>query len=170
MTKRLLKTKLMTSLLGIALCVAPLNASARGRGYSSFEFGYGDSYERGYPRGHGHGYDFDRHRGYGSGWNRDHSRHHRHRGRTGDALLGLTIGMLAIGALMAAKGGGRGSSNDYARVAPPPPQRGGEGCHIVHRVGPDPQGYQVKFAGTMCYDRSGAPYIVPGSQRIIERY
>ena len=78
------------------------------------------------------------------------------------------IGMFAVGAIAASQDhdSGPAYSDPPQSYAPPAAQ----GCHVVNRIGPDSTGQTVKFAATMCYDRSGTPYITPGSQHVIERY
>ena len=46
---------------------------------------------------------------------------------------------------------------------PPPP---GHPCHKVVRDGPTGDGRMAHWSATQCYDASGRPYIVGGSERI----
>ena len=43
-------------------------------------------------------------------------------------------------------------------------------CHPVTGIGRDRYGRKAKFGGTMCYDRYGNSYIVPGSRHVIHYY
>ena len=43
-------------------------------------------------------------------------------------------------------------------------------CHPVTGTGYDRYGRRAKFGGTMCYDRYGSSYIVPGSRHVIHYY
>ncbi len=43
-------------------------------------------------------------------------------------------------------------------------------CHPVTGIGRDRYGRRAKFGGTMCYDRYGSSYIVPGSRHVIHYY
>jgi hypothetical protein len=179
---------LWTSAVAIGLAVGaagvPTSAFAGGRSASSTSIGvssYGG--HGGYSTSVGYGYSH-RSGNWGRGWGRGYSHsyrgynrhyHHGHHG-TGDALLGFMIGAFAIGAIAASQDHDSGSSYSGSSYYDPPPAQSysyapqaAQGCHVVNRIGPDSSGQTVKFAATMCYDRSGTPYIAPGSQHIIER-
>jgi hypothetical protein len=58
-------------------------------------------------------------------------------------------------------------------VAPRPayyPRRVQAACHPVIGRGTDHFGRAAKFGGTMCYDRFGRGYVVPGSRHVIHYY
>lgn len=168
------KTLLTTAValgIGVGVAGAPPSAFAGSRTYSSTSIGistYGgySGYRTsiGYRRG-----DWDDYRGRGRPHyygHRHYRYHHGHHG-TGDALLGAMIGLLAFGVISSATDHNDPTpSYNYAPPAQPP----GHGCHTVNRIGPDYTGQTVKFAATMCYDPSGTPFIVRGSQHIIDRY
>jgi hypothetical protein len=156
---------------------APPSALAGGHAYTSTTIGvsnysshggygvsarYGWTYVSDHGHGWGRGWDYDRHyRGYYG--NRHYHDHHG----TADALLGFMVGALAVGVIASAHDHNPGPAYSYDAPSGAPQ---GYGCHIVNRIGPDSTGQTVKFAATMCYDRSGTPYIAPGTQHIIERY
>jgi len=158
--------------VGVFLGIAGTPPSAlAGGSHTSTSFGVSAYGGYGSSVGYRHGY-------YGRSWHggrRNYYGHYHHHHGTGDALLGAMIGLLAFGAIASATDHDNGPSYDY--VAPPPPNYGpsgypapGNGCHVVNRIGPDRTGQTAKFAATMCYDGSGTPFIVQGSQHIIERY
>ena len=43
-------------------------------------------------------------------------------------------------------------------------------CHPVHKHIHNDYGHRTKVRGTMCYDRYGKGYVVPGSRHVVKRY
>ena len=185
MNKTLLSSAVVAGVV-LGMAGAPPSAFAGGRSHSSTSIGVSTYGGYGTSVGYRHWdndrrWDNDRH-WYG-GRGRYYGHYHHHDG-TGEALLGAMIGLLAFGAIASATD--HNDSSSYSYAGPPPSYGGpsyggsgygapgygpsGDGCHVVNRIGPDRNGRTVKFAATMCYDGSGTPYILPDSQRIIERY
>jgi hypothetical protein len=52
----------------------------------------------------------------------------------------------------------------------PSDKQTGSACHRVIRDGYDESGRRAEFGGTMCHDRNGQSYIVPGSRHVIRTY
>jgi hypothetical protein len=50
------------------------------------------------------------------------------------------------------------------------PYFAGRGCHQVSKIRHDGYGGRKRIVGTMCYDRYGNSYIVPGSRHVAHRY
>ena len=113
-----------------------------------------------------HDQDYRHHRRY-KRYNYGHQgRHHyRHRGR-GSWVPFAVIGGLATGYLISKSANRLHTSTTFISKAP---YHGGASrpCHIVQKVD-FVDGYEVKSAATMCHDARAYPYIVQGSEHVID--
>ncbi len=103
-------------------------------------YGYGYGYRQG---NHFKGYGGHRRHGYRYGF-------HGH----GGALVGVLLGGVLLGHLL----------SQPAPYVPPAPALGG--CRPTTGTA-YLNGRLAQYGGTMCYDRFGAPYVIPGSEYFI---
>lgn len=161
MMTRLKTFAAFASIAAMLITALPAQAYAGGYGHGyKHGYGYGHGYKYGYRHGYrgkkfGYGY---RH-GYRHGYRRGH---YYHRNRN-DWVPFAVLGGLATALIITSANSNKRSRSTYYDA----PQRATRPCHTVHRI-EEHSGERVKMGATMCYDTNSIPYIVDGSQHVVE--
>ena len=144
--------------------VVPARSARRGN------FGRGHRSGRNFARGHRSGRNFAR--GHRSGRNFRRGHRFRHGGGHSSFLFAFVFPFHYFSPYYPYypyyPSYGYGSYSYYGQHSSHQSRQ--QRCRPVTGIGRDRDGRKAKFGGTMCYDRYGSSYIVPGSRHVIHYY